>query len=134
MARPRGRDGRRDPQTLVKKRVVLVNDAETGDLDPGPFDLRGSELFRAFTSKPGYPAYHFASVFATSDDALYVGLDAVHRGADLDNEFVASLRRRMSPTSQMEWVRMWLDPFPEITISKILVPPPSDDTDGIIWG
>ena len=98
---------------------------------PGPFDLRGSELFRAFTSKPGYPAYHFASVFATSDDALYVGLDAVHRGADLDNEFVASLRRRMSPTSPMEWVRMWLDPFPEITISKILVPPPPSVEDAI---
>ncbi len=98
---------------------------------PGPFDLRGSELFRAFTSRSGYPAYHFASVFATSDDALYVGLDAVHRGADLDNEFVASLRRRMSPTSPMEWVRMWLDPFPEITISKILVPPPPSVEDAI---
>jgi hypothetical protein len=91
---------------------------------PGPFDLRGSELFRAFTSRSGYPAYHFASVFATSDDALYVGLDAVYRGADLQNQCVASLRGRMSPTSPIEWVQMWLDAYPEITISKVLAPPP----------
>lgn len=91
---------------------------------PGPFDLRRSELFRAFTAGGRGPVYHFASVFATNDDALYIGLDAVYRGADLQNQYVASLRGQMSPTSSIEWARMWLDSYPEITISKVLAPAP----------
>ena len=98
---------------------------------PGPFDLRRSELFRAFTAGGRGPVYHFASIFATSDDALYIGLDAVNRGADLQSQFVASLRRRMSPATPIEWVRMWLDGHSEITISKILAPPPPSVEDAI---
>lgn len=30
----------------------------------------------------------------------------------------------MSPATPIEWVRMWLDAYPEITISKVLAPPP----------
>ncbi|NQW73366.1 MAG: hypothetical protein HQ453_11590 [Actinobacteria bacterium] len=75
--------------------------------------------------------YHFASIFATNDDALYIGLDAVHRGADLQNQYVASLRGRMSPTSPIEWARMWLDAYPEITISKVLAPPPTSIEEAI---
>jgi len=98
---------------------------------PGPFDLRRSELFRSFTAGGRGPVYPFASIFATNDDALYIGLDAVHRGADLQNQYVASLRGRMSPTSPIEWARMWLDAYPEITISKVLAPPPTSIEEAI---
>ena len=37
----------------------------------------------------------------------------------------------MSPTSPIEWVQMWLDAYPEITISKVLAPPPTSIEEAI---